>query len=131
MIERKPRRAILNGPILRINQYIAGIPEGTYSGLAAAYGYFYEGPWGTLSGVKTVGDFGDEVTGIRGDDAGAEHAVAGFIEDQFGEPFGATHADGFNGVDGLTQARGVDEPKMNAAQGDLVFNDITGGTGNF
>ena len=61
MIERKPRRAILNGPILRINQYIAGIPEGTYSGLAAAYGYYFDGPWGTLSGVKTVGDFGDEV----------------------------------------------------------------------
>ena len=61
MIERKPRKALLNGPILRINQYIGGLPEGTYSGFAAAYGYYYDGPWGTLSGVKTVGDFGDEV----------------------------------------------------------------------
>lgn len=61
MIERQRRRAILNGPILRINQYIANMPEGTYTGFAAAYGYLYDGPWGTLSGVKTVGDFGDEV----------------------------------------------------------------------
>jgi hypothetical protein len=61
MIERQRRRAILNGPILRINQYIAGVPEGTYSGLAAAYGYLFDGPWGALSGSKMVGDFGDEV----------------------------------------------------------------------
>lgn len=61
MIERQRRKAILNGPILRINQYIANVPEGTYTAFAAAYGYLHDGPWGVLSGGKMVADFGDEV----------------------------------------------------------------------
>ena len=61
MIERQRRRAHLIGPILRINRYNGTLSEGVYTGFAAAYGYLYDGPWGTLSGAKTVSDFGDEV----------------------------------------------------------------------
>lgn len=61
MIERQRRKSHAIGPILRINQYNGTLSEGVYTGFAAAYGYLYEGPWGTLSGVRTVSDFGDEV----------------------------------------------------------------------
>ena len=40
------------------------------------------------------GGFGDQVTGMRADDAGADDAVRGFVENQFGEAFGATEANG-------------------------------------
>jgi len=39
-------------------------------------------------------DFGDEIAGVRADDAAADHPVSRFIEQQFGEAFVASVGDG-------------------------------------
>ena len=57
LIPRQPRtRPALIGQILRINNYLAA-KEAIYTAHAAAYGLYYDGPWGDMTAdVQAFGD---------------------------------------------------------------------------
>lgn len=58
LIPRQPRaKKPLIGQILHVQLYAGASPAAAYTAAAAAYGLYYEGPWGQMSGgVQAFGD---------------------------------------------------------------------------